>query len=114
MRAVATGDPVPHRVRQPRVWLDERPRRARRNASATAITFVSSNGVDFVEPVVEETAERCRRPGLPDIETQLWQPGKEGVVKRLVGRYSGPGGQDDVVVATPVPAAPLATVRRCC
>ncbi len=105
MRAIATGDPVPHRVRQPRVWLDERPvALTKRVGNGDHIRV--ENGVDFVEPVVEEL-QNVPTTGYPDIETQLWQPGKEGVVKRLVGRFSGQVAQDVVVVETPVPAAPL-------
>lgn len=105
MRTVATGAAVPHRVRQPRVWLDDRRvKLSTRIGNGDHIRIV--NGVDFTEPVVEEM-QRVAATGFPDVETQLWHAGKEGVVKRRVGRYSGqPAG--DVMVSMPVPAAPLA------
>ncbi len=105
MRTVATGDPVPHRVRQPRVWLDDR-RVGLRTPIGNGDRIRIVNGVDFTEPVVEEM-HTVAASGFPDIETELWHAGTEGVVKRRAGRYSGqPAG--DVVVSTPVPAAPLA------
>jgi peptidoglycan/xylan/chitin deacetylase (PgdA/CDA1 family) len=105
MRAVATGDPVPHRVRQPKLWVGDVPATlTRRLASGDHIRV--ENGVDFTEPVVEHV-EKVPTTGLPDVETKIWQPGAEGVVKRFVGQYSGQAAGPDIVVEPAKPAAPV-------
>jgi peptidoglycan/xylan/chitin deacetylase (PgdA/CDA1 family) len=105
MRAVGTGEPVPHRVRQPRVYIGERlVTLSDRIGAGDHITAI--NGEDFTEPVDEQT-ENVPVAGLPEVEKNIWQEGRPGVVKKLVGRYSGqPAGE--VVVAPPVPAARIA------
>ncbi|MDQ6797873.1 MAG: polysaccharide deacetylase family protein [Actinomycetota bacterium] len=52
-------------------------------------------GADTVEPVdARETPGPV--PGLPDVERELWQPGKSSATRQMVGRISG-----EVVSATP-------------
>ena len=105
MRAVATGDPVPHRVRQPKLFVGDVPAAlTQRLGSGDHIRV--DNGVDFTEPVVEHV-EKVPTTGLPDVETKIWAVGSDGVVKRFVGQYSGQVAGPDVVVEPPKPAAPI-------
>jgi peptidoglycan/xylan/chitin deacetylase (PgdA/CDA1 family) len=103
MRTVGTGDPVPHRVRQPRILVGvQRAELTRRLGNGDHITYV--NGKDYLEPILEET-KTVPTTGLPEVETRVWQPGSEGVVKRFVGRFSGQEARPELVVKEAVPAA---------
>ena len=104
MRTVGTGDPVPHRVRQPKILIgDATVAVTRRLGNGDHITFI--NGTDFVEPVVEKV-QPVQTTGLPDVEMRVWQPGTEGVVKHFVGQFSGQEARPDEVVKPAVPAEP--------
>ncbi|MEY2473478.1 MAG: peptidoglycan-N-acetylglucosamine deacetylase [Actinomycetota bacterium] len=102
MRTVGTGDPVPHRVRQPRVLIDSRKVELTHHlGQGDHIIYV--NGEDYLEPIVEET-KAVPTTGLPDVEMRVWQPGTEGLVKRFVGRFSGQEARPEQIVKPPVPA----------
>ncbi len=102
MRTVATGEPLPRRLTSPRVLLfDRRVPMARPLSNGDRIRVI--NGADFVEPVDEQLVP-VPTTGFPDIETQIWRGGRDGLIKRRVGRFSGqPAGKQ--VVEQPVPAA---------
>src|SRR4051794_35445425 len=69
MRSVGTGDPVPHRVRQPRVLINARKvELTQRLGQGDHIIFV--NGQDYLEPIVEETAA-VPTTGLPEVEMRV-------------------------------------------
>ena len=105
MRTVGTGDPVPHRVRQPRVLIEGRPvPLTRRLGNGDHIEFI--NGKDYVEPIVEET-QALPTTGLPDVENRVWQAGSAGVVRRFVGEFSGQVAKPEQVIKAAVPAEPL-------
>ncbi|HVT76426.1 MAG TPA: polysaccharide deacetylase family protein [Acidimicrobiales bacterium] len=104
MRSVATGDPIPHQVREPRILIDnESVPVTRPLGNGDHITVI--NGRDFVEPVVEQL-QPLKPAGLPDVEMQVWQPGSIGTARELVGRYSGQVAGPEQVIKPALPAEP--------
>ena len=104
MRTVGTGDRVPHRVRPPQVFIDDR-RVDVTHALGNGDHVMFVNGKDYLEPIIEEI-KTVPASGLPEVEMHVWQPGSDGVVKRFVGQFSGQDAKPEQVIKEAVPPQP--------
>jgi len=87
VRAAVSGRAVVPGANPPKITVNSQPAtldtRLRRNDKVQVI-----QGVDSVE-AVDEHQTPGPIPGLPDVERELWQPGKSSMSRQLVGRISG-------------------------